>query len=340
MQKRYILLFLICSIALIVSCKETKSSQNEKDYRYIFKGSDARELVEQFYKKTPIDSSVTVPTKVESYIRDYRDWERELIEIDIYSELEIYNIDTSLFEIIDTKRIEETEELSYSSRIIYVISKFNNILSKAIENEIKNFLYNEVFYWLESDDYINSSMQELVESDAKGFFEENANDLFSNYHVLSVLPYLFHNDELTSIAYIFYNSSGGSLTRNFTLSHVFDNVTGKRLCFDDLVKPENREEFFRIANEAFNEQGGRWYNPFNFNYEGLDYIYDDVLYEKKLKKVIEKSFYFTDEGLVFSYNLYDEGGDDYEYGDEYEYQYGKTELFLDYEDVKKLILYY
>lgn len=237
--------------------------------------------------------------------------------------------------------VKYEKEVSNGTLLIncsYVTPPNNTALKNSILKEYKNLLKEHIF-GLASSSRSYATVKETIDNAIKKHRQCIQDD---EYFLSSVkqgtVPYLFYNNEITSISYDCYNNLGGSLNSYFTMCHVFRNRDGRRLYLNDIIKEQDREEFFRIANEEWAKHWKemRWYNPFCDRTYAASFRYDATHGRALVNQLLKKSFYFTPKGMVLSYNLYsdpDEARGEYDS----DFEYGKTELLLPYERIKHLL---
>lgn len=244
------------------------------------------------------------------------------------------NVKDLVFKNTTVKYEEEASNGTLMIDCSYVTPINNTALRNSILNEYKNLLKEHIF-WLSSRSY--ATVEETIDNAIKKHRQcIQDGEYFLSSVEQGTVPYLFYNNEITSISYDCFNSLGGSMNSVFDMNHVFRNRDGRRLYLNDIIKEQDREEFFRIADEEWAKHKMRWYNPFCDGTYAASFRYDATHGRALVNQLLKKSFYFTPKGMVLSYNLYSDPDEAREEYDPY-FEYGKTKLLLPYEQIKHLL---
>lgn len=216
----------------------------------------------------------------------------------------------------------------------YIVPLNKTALKDSILKQYK-YMIEEFIVWKNfRPDVVGKELIDSVIKTNKQYFQDD--DRFVSQHIL---PALWYNKEFTSIAYYCGNSLGGSANSRFIACHVFRNRDGRRLYLNDIIKKQGREEFFRIAYQEWEKQRDemRWTNPFTKDVAIFDasFQYDADFGDYLVNYGLKKNFYFTPEGMVFSY-----GDEVFAYGEEVIFngaECGQTGPLLPYERIKHLL---
>ncbi len=212
---------------------------------------------------------------------------------------------------------------NYDIYVEYVDCDSNAVLEKNIQKELGKFLCEHIFLIKPQ----NLSISEIILRGVDRFRTKTS--LVKSARII-VVPIIFQKNGITSIVYKCYDSTGGAMNTMYDICHVFRNSDGRRLFFDDILKAESREQFFRIAFDEWNQSGGmKWYNIFSKEGFSETFKYDSEYYKDELSMILKRNFYFTSEGLVFCYNLYEVN----DWGS----QYGITSLLLAYDKIRSFL---
>ncbi|MDL2254835.1 hypothetical protein LJB78_00950 [Bacteroidales bacterium OttesenSCG-928-J16] len=205
-----------------------------------------------------------------------------------------------------------------------------------IEENLKWLVYHYLFNFYNAG-MKNYSMDELLKRELDSYYSFFQNDTVCSFdNKIYVDTDIYQNEEIISIIYYCENSMGGSLNAQFAMCYNFKS-DGEYLYFDDILPEENREAFFRIANdewEANREKGKtRWYNPFSKFQEQNEvkvFRFDNEFYQEQgLQNKMMRNFWYSRDSLILYYNCYDIGCE----------EYGKTKLSIPNSKIKGLIRY-
>ena len=230
----------------------------------------------------------------------------EFSVVTVVDEAENYTSDTTIYNVIT---------------INYVEAKSNNPQDTAVVSNInKDFFAWLSPFFLTNEKYMltEDNIKDAIANEIKAFIEDiNTDETLADCETCRYAEFsvdtckLYQTDKIVSIAYNYYQYSGGAHGYSGFATFNYDRQTAKSITIDNLST--NIAELTTIAEKVFVQKNGD---------------IKDFWFENE-KFYLPNIFYFTETQIVFYYSIYEIAP----------YAAGSVTVEIDYNQVKNLVEY-